>query len=385
MLGLLVGVVTGLAVAPPADATTLTDVLDDIPRNNVRYCIPVGENPPGISLTQARALLDNAIAHWETPTAPGSGDAVNLSRGCGNPDVTIKSENIAPIAKVVATANEEIHFNENVSWWDGIGQRGTNEYSYEGVLVHEIGHTLGLGHVGDSRWTYDGNYVPTMMSCGSEADSAVMDSLQQHGWGSASYLAWGPTSSDSIWSANAGFESDFMHWARSSTSQITVGSAYADSGNRGVRMTNNGNWLYITHVYDPYKLTSDPPIEPDPFHQVISSMDDSNAELRVRTRYRHASGSTTGGVKVQYDTWYLSYDDSDFCKADTNIDIGLPSGITDLNTCGDQGTTWKKCGGGVEIDNSPTNTATVFRAYVQSTSSGDLYVDKAGSHGGTTP
>lgn len=56
MLGLLVGVVTGLAIAPPADATTLTDVLDDIPRNNVRYCIPVGENPPGISLTQARAL-----------------------------------------------------------------------------------------------------------------------------------------------------------------------------------------------------------------------------------------------------------------------------------------------------------------------------------------
>jgi hypothetical protein len=377
-LGFVVGSVAALLGSTRADAFTLIDSLNNTPRRVVSYCVE--STPSGVSITQARVLLDNAIAHWEASGGIDGNPAVDPTHH--NPcqtgtNVRIRASNISALAQVTPPGNTEIVFDSSgPAWWDGIGTRLSTEWCYECILVHEMGHSFGIGHAGGTKWSYDG-FLPSMAQCGSQADAAVLDTIQQDDWGSAAYIAGGSTGKTPFWNANPGFERDFSHWARSSTTSVTVGSAYAETGSRGVRMAASGNWVYMTSLYDPYH----------PIDYAVTNMDVSTAQLHVRTGYRHPSSGTTGGVKVQYDTRFLRYDVGMSCKrnADATATHTAWSGVTDLLSCGDQGTTWKPCDGVVGIDNSLTNPATVFRAYVRSTSSSYVYIDRAGAYGGTTP
>lgn len=127
----------------------------------------------------------------------------------------------------------------------------------------------------------------------------------------------------------------------------------------------------MTSVYDPYHPNS----------TAVGNMDQSPT-IHVKTDYRHQFTGTTGGVKVQYRWAYLRYDLTK-CKRDSNPNPGSFSGAITLLSCGDKGTNWSVCDGSVAITNSLTNAATIFRAYVRSTSSFRLYIDRAGAYGGT--
>ena len=165
-------------------------------------------------------------------------------------------------------------------------------------------------------------------------------------------------------------------------SGATVGSAYALSGNRGVRLPAKGDHVYMTTVYDPWitPYSTNQPVQIE-----IPGMDTSYPTLHVFAYYRHPDEDTTGGVRNQYRSRFLQYDGS-WCKRVGYLDRTQWSGLlTMLPRCYDEDLIWTACDRSVAIDNSVTNDATIFRAYVRSTSSAAVYIDKVGVYGGTSP
>ncbi len=373
---LVAGVLLGSSIAAlqpvPAGAMTLVDVLNDTPRRIVSYCID--STPSDVSDTQAETLLNQAIAHREVTGGIDGYPAVNLSQDAPcvpSTDVRVRSEaSFGVVAEVNAPGNTTITFGDEYAFWDGIGSRSSWEFSYEGVLVHEMGHTMGIGHSGSGSWTYDGGALPSMTQCGNATDSQWLDTLQQDDWGVAVNIGGRATGKTPFWNANPGFERGTSYWYRSS-SGITANSAYKNTGGLGVRIPAINGYLFMTSVYDPYH----------PIENPVDNMD-LTPVLHVRSDYRHKYTSTTGGIWVQYNWRYLRYDGTT-CKSVTTPTHTGWSGVTTALSCGDRGTTWSSCDGSVSINSSTTNDATVFRAYVKSRSSFHVYIDRTGAYGGT--
>jgi len=348
------------------------------PRYTLTYCVESA--PDGVTLAQARTLLTNAINHWHAAPDQDDGQALSLTQDttlpCASGSIRIRDGGGTVEAAKTDNATAIIWVYGN-NWWDGVDSQGS-DWSYEGVLTHEMGHTFGLHHAGDSNWTYDGNYLPTMAECvNGAADTAVLDTIQQDEWGGAAYVRGGARR---YWNANPGFEKDWSHWAHSSGT--TVSSSYAFTGSRGAQIPSSGGYVYMTSVYDPWatEFSTSPPNQIE-----IPGMDITSPVLHVYGSYRHPSATTTGGVNAQYNRRFLQYDGT-MCKRDAFIAHTSWSGVTTLTpTCGDPGTAWVSCDRTITIDNSETNDATVFRAYLTSTSSASVYVDKVGSFGGRSP
>lgn len=53
----------------------------------------------------------------------------------------------------------EVVVNSTKAWHDGIGGIGAGEFDLQSVLVHEIGHGLGLGHVPDAASVMEANFL----------------------------------------------------------------------------------------------------------------------------------------------------------------------------------------------------------------------------------
>jgi hypothetical protein len=379
LLGLLVG--SSVAVIQPATASavSLSDSLDDTPRRIVSYCIE--STPNDVTDTQARVLLDRAIAHWELTGGLDGNPAVNLSHDnpcdySGSDATDVRIQVTTSLGAIARADDERIRFDDGIPFWDGLGTRQSSEYAYEGILAHEMGHTMGAGHTGQGDWTFDGGGLPTMAQCGTPLQTAWLDTLQQDDYGVAVNIGTHATGKTPFWNSNPGFERELKHWARS-TSAITASSTYKETGTYGVRIPAANGYLYITSVYDPY--------HPDaPSQYLLTNMTDEPTH-HVRTDYRHSTSATGGGVILQYEWWYLQYNAiSPACKAEQTPTSTTSSGTTTLLTCGDRGTSWSFCDGSVDIDNSSTNDATVFRARLKSSSTSHLYLDRAGAYGGTS-
>ena len=378
-LSAAVAFATALVVSVPTGVAAFT-FFDEAatPRYSIQYCVESA--PDGVSVTRARTLLTRAINHWHAAPDQDDGQALSLTQDstlpCASGSVRIRDGGGTAEGGETDNANNIIRMYGN-DWWDGTGSQGS-DWEYEGVLVHEMGHTFGIHHAGDSNWTYDGGYLPTMTECvNGAADTAILDTIQQDEWGGAAYVRGGARR---YWNANPGFEKDFSHWAHSSGT--STGSSYAITGSRGVRIPSSGKYVYMTSVYDPWatEFSTSPP------NQIqIPGMDITSPTLHVFGFYRHYSSSTTGGVDAQYRRRFLRYDGT-MCKRNAFIKNTGWSAVTNMTpTCADPGTSWSSCNRTIAIDNSETNDATVFRAYIRSTSSSTLYVDKVGAYGGTSP
>lgn len=148
-----------LLMVVPGSAFTIVSGLDNTPRSTVSYCVQ--STPPGVTASRAQTLLDRVRANWHLAAGQDGSQALTLTHH--NPCQTGTNVRIRAVttsggwlARVVAPANQVIQFNNAYTFWDGTGAQGLN-YSYEGILAHEIGHTLGLGHAGGTKWSYDAN------------------------------------------------------------------------------------------------------------------------------------------------------------------------------------------------------------------------------------
>ena len=375
LAGVLVGSLAAVIAPGPAEAVTFLpiDYMDNTPRRVVKVCIE--STPNDVSPDQAEVLLNRAIAHWEVTGGIDGYPAVDLSQDydCDdNPDIRViaVTSGINGIAQVINPDNEELAFHDGYAWWDGIGSRQSSEYSYEGILTHELGHTFGITHAGTGDWTYDGGALPTMTQCGDPVDTQWLDTLQQDDWGAAVSIGGHSTGKTPFWNANPGFERGTSYWYRNS-SGITASSTYKHTGGLGVRIPAINGYIYMTSVYDPW--------HPPAYQMSTMSIEPA---LHVRTDYRHNLANTTGGLWVQYNWRYLRYN-YNICKTETSPSHTSWSGVTTALSCGDRGTSWSWCDGSVSVTNSSTNDATVFRAYVKSRSSWHLYIDRTGAYGGT--
>ena len=79
--------------------------------------------------------------------------------------------------------------------------------------------------------------------------SKDFDAIEQDDWGGAAWVSIGPSGGAAYFNANPGFEYDpdpFMHWYRSSTSQITGQSYAAKTGDVGAQFAS----IRELHLHD---------------------------------------------------------------------------------------------------------------------------------------
>lgn len=332
--------------------------------------------PSGVSLTNARARLNDAIAEWETPGNTDGGTALSLTSvtttGCTGADIKITSGTPSVPSAVAETRDtrDEIRMNSAFDFWDGSGTYDGTKWSYLGVLTHEMGHVFALFHEGGSNWSKDG-FVPTMEDCPSAPSASVaLESLAQEDWGGASWVRGGARA---IWTSNPGFEDGWTHWGRSAGTSMS--STYAFAGSQGVRLSSSSDYVFITHTYDPWVSSGN----------LNTAAMDSTPLLAMYGNYKNPSG-TSGGVKVQVEFRYMQYTwATSGCRSTNNSSVTYTplSVLTTLENCATS-SVWATCEDGMTVTVSSTNDAVMWRSYMSSNSASGVYIDRFGGYGGVT-
>ena len=264
--------------------------------------------------------------------------------------------------------------NSDYDWWDGVGSMPAGHVSYEGVLVHELGHGFGLGHSGDNNWTYDGSNEPAMADCGSNSETrTTWESVQQDDWGSAVHIGGGWPY---FWSANPGIEAGQADWGKSGT--VTFGSqSYVFSGSKSVRIRHNGNYAYETQVLDP-NIGQGNGLHPH--HDAGTSAD----PIRAYGRAWYITPYSTGELWIGQNKATLTYE-ADGCKSSSNSD---PSGFTGYSIVAKcyKSTAWTVCSGYKEYtdltNNDDDGEALIIRQRFRNKASNSVFIDAAGIYGG---
>lgn len=345
--------------------------------STMTYC--VSSAPTGVTLDEARALLTNAIAVWHGPAGLTTGQALTLTHH--NPCqagtvVTISAGSIASGAaaetsySTPTSATISMRFNTAYSWWNGSGTRPSAAMSYQGVLTHEMGHTIGMGHSGGPKWSMDG-VMPTMVDSGTPAVTPDMTSIQRD---DASMAAFLPGATPRYFTPNAGFEDDWANWGRSAGT--VVGSSYAYTGSRGIRVNVPNDYVYTSVLYDPYRGSSSGTIAPNMTTSVT---------YWGRAYFRNPTCCTTRGFRMKYQYRYLNYDSGiQKSTADASATWTSWSALTNAGGCGGMSPSGPYayggyCSGSVSLANSTTNDATALTYYFYGDGpSGQVDLDQVG-------
>jgi hypothetical protein len=239
---------------------------------------------------------------------------------------------------------------------------------------------MGMDHAGDANWSAD-NAFPSMAQCLTQATSQQQETISNDEWAHAANIAGHATGKPAYITANPGFEEELSHWGVGfSADDVTVGAAYAHTGNLGIRLTP-GSFIYSTVVYDPWRLngTNDQDVAP--------GMDSTSVTFRIRADLRHAVGSTTGSAQMKLNQREFNYTTATTnCKVSSGGAPGPWLGQVYIGTaCPEASTAWATCPPREFVESFPTGSSDArwLRPVVVSTSSSHLYVDRAGMVGGT--
>jgi len=371
LLSLLTAVVlaTG-ALAQVASAVTLNDAPRD---HTVTYCVESA--PPGISVPEAKAELDEAMDEWEEAPGQNAGSALKLSRiNCANdPEFVIVSIDLGengPVAQVERSVDPpEVRFNEFFTW--DVDPTDPLDYSYKGVLTHEMGHTFALGHSGNALWTWDTSTdLPTMAQCGSPAETIELETIKLDEWGGANWVK----GEQHFWSADSGFEEPAGDWVLAGSAVFSTAAAH--KGTWGLKLPSEGAYAYTQILYDPWLTAAGiPPLSPRM---------ETNPELELRGWTRMTAGAA-GTVRYKVKLNYFAYAGAT-CKRDVTTAAYLGwSASTLVATC-NVTTSWTRCDDTFMLPDPLT--AVVDAVAIQLTArshltSGSADVDRFGVRGGT--
>jgi hypothetical protein len=231
--------------------------------------------------------------------------------------------------------------NTEAFWAPSLGGSRGNRYSLRGTLIHEMGHSFGLGHAGNQAWNVKGaateSSVPSVTELNTPDRSEYRHDVEAD---DESGVLWVENAmGKDWWNPNAGFEAGggCDHWTVHGTADCRSASAWMGSWHGF--MPSKNDYFRISQLYDPWKgkattLPSDGMVD-DP-------------AIVLRTHY-YDSGNETGGVRIKYTMKQdFDYPTKETKNAPTNS--GTWDDTQSLNTCNKSNQTWKLCKGTIYPD-----------------------------------
>lgn len=401
------------AVLLPPRAGAITPLNPTTSDNAPRSTIPVCVEGFGIFQDDAVDRVEDAIDEWETIRGIRGGQAVSITfegEDCDTDHVHIVPRTggvpaqafPGPVTTDYGDSDEgAIAFNFGLNWeYDNVAP-ASDEYSFLGVVTHELGHIFGSDHVGNYNWSPIDSAAPTMTDVGGiGTDTWWVRTLQGDDWGLG---VWVQSVGEAHWNPDPGFEEYSDYWTK--INNAVTGTEGKKTGLHGAKLPDSGDAIKAEVTWDPWgvDLGESEVFEAD---RELTGSNLLNDDVHADAQYKF-SASATNDLKIHIRTrtdWvnlYKDLDDSDTPNSLAEVlkkhdDSFSPSGWTswtEVASC-DSSTTWATCTSSAFTLTHSSGWTVVggedtFRVLIQQVEirfkngSGKIvYLDEAGIYGG---